>query len=189
MIWFTSDLHIGHESIIRHAYRPFETVQRMNDALICDINDRVSWTDELWLLGDFSHRISAAEVARYRERINCRTINLVRGNHDVHFAEGTCPFQRELDYYEGLRTSNPERRRIVLCHYPIADWNGLNSGSIHLHGHIHAKRAYNERNREEGLLRYDVGVDANGYAPVSLDDIEEFFAGVEPKCLHHRDIY
>lgn len=188
MIWFTSDLHLGHASIIRHGYRPYSTVRHMNDRLVGSINDRVSWTDDLWILGDFSHGISADEVARYRERINCRNVYLVRGNHDLHFPEGASPFSQELDYYEGLRTSGLERRRIVMCHYPIADWNGLNGGAIHLHGHIHAKMSYNERNRERGLLRYDVGVDANGYAPVSLASIETFFAGVEPAAVHHQDV-
>ena len=167
MIWFTSDLHLGHASIIRHGYRPYSTVRHMNDRLV---------------------GISADEVARYRERINCRNVYLVRGNHDLHFPEGTSPFSQELDYYEGLRTSGLERRRIVMCHYPIADWNGLNGGAIHRHGHIHAKMSYNERNRERGLLRYDVGVDANGYAPVSLASIEAFFAGVEPAAVHHKDV-
>lgn len=40
---------------------------------------------------------------------------------------------------------------------------------------------YNERNRERGILRYDVGIDANEYCPVSRDDILAFFDGVEPK--------
>ena len=38
--------------------------------------------------------------------------------------------------------------------------------------------SHNERNRAQGLYRYDVGVDANGYAPVSLDQVLAFFDGV-----------
>ncbi len=189
MIWFTSDLHLGHQNILRHAKRPFSTIQHMNDKLIGSINDRVSWTDELWVLGDFSFRIPTAEVIRLRERIHCRTVNLVRGNHDAHFEQGTCPFQKELDYFEGLHTSDSSRRKIVLFHYPIMDWNGANEGAIHLHGHIHAHAEYNERNRSRGLLRYDVGMDANEYAPVSLADIEAYFAGVEPKRIHHTGLF
>ena len=61
-------------------------------------------------------------------------------------------------------------QKIVLSHYPMADWQGMNHGSWHLHGHIHSSGgAYNEFNRKQGLLRHDVGVDANDYAPVSLD--------------------
>ena len=34
---------------------------------------------------------------------------------------------------------------------------------------------YNEQNRKEGVLRYDVGIDANNYYPVSVKQILEFF--------------
>ncbi|EEA90440.1 hypothetical protein COLSTE_01359, partial [Collinsella stercoris DSM 13279] len=40
------------------------------------------------------------------------------------------------------------------------------------------QRVY-ELNRKQGLMRYDVGVDANGLAPVSLDEIRAWFEGVE----------
>ena len=59
-------------------------------------------------------------------------------------------------------------------------WNGKRRDAIQLHGHIHSKGPdYNERNRERGILRYDVGVDANSYAPISLPEIVEFFEGVQ----------
>lgn len=37
-------------------------------------------------------------------------------------------------------------------------------------------------NRKQGLLRYDVGCDANGHSPVSLDELREWFAGVDEPC-------
>ena len=74
-------------------------------------------------------------------------------------------------------------QKIVLCHYPIADWQGMSHGSWHLHGHIHSSGgAYNEFNRKQGLLRYDVGCDANGHSPASLDELREWFAGVDEPC-------
>ena len=76
--------------------------------------------------------------------------------------------------YEELRVSS--HKMAVLCHYPLMSWNGSLRGSYMLHGHIHATAEYNERNRSEGVRRYDVGVDANGYRPVSIEHIKEFFA-------------
>lgn len=66
----------------------------------------------------------------------------------------------------------------------MVDWEGMSHGSWHLHGHIHSQgSAYNLMNARQGLLRYDVGVDANGYAPVSLDEIRTWFSQVsEPAC-------
>ena|GEM_PF-2608106 len=43
------------------------------------------------------------------------------------------------------------------------------------HGHMHNDESYNLENRKNGILRYDVGVEANGYYPVSVEQIMEFF--------------
>ena len=50
--------------------------------------------------------------------------------------------------------------------------SGMNG--IQLHGHIHSDENYNIRNRDEGILRYDVGVDANQFLPVSVQQILSF---------------
>ena len=199
MIWFTADTHFGHTNILGGGQRPFDSIDQMNARLISAINDRVSCRDTLYILGDFSYRTTVAESLRLRERINCQHIRLIRGNHDKDWgmlepapreaAKGkkrsapaspaAGPFEAVLDYAE-LKPGECHGTRMVLSHYPMLSWNGKRRGSIQLHGHIHADRRYNERNRERGILRYDVGVDANGYAPVSRDEILEFFRGVEP---------
>lgn len=51
-------------------------------------------------------------------------------------------------------------------------------GSFMLHGHIHSDGLYNLSNLEVGIKRYDVGVDANGYYPVSINQIENFFKSI-----------
>lgn len=63
----------------------------------------------------------------------------------------------------------------TLMHYPMLSWPKKNSGSIQLHGHIHACEEYNLQNKVDGIRRYDVGVDANDYYPVSVKEIIEFF--------------
>ena len=92
---------------------------------------------------------------------------------------------------------------MVLSHYPMLDGNCMYHGSYMLHGHIHSLPndgaekflgplfdthehghiGYNDWNLFHGIRRYDVGVDANGYAPVSWADIEAFFDGMELACL------
>ena len=47
---------------------------------------------------------------------------------------------------------------IALMHYPILAWNRYRHGSMMLHGHIHSTGEYNERNRVEGIRRYDVAL-------------------------------
>ena len=59
-ICFTSDTHFGHRNILVHTGRPWETVDRMADALVTNINARVGEGDTLYILGDFSYRLSLA---------------------------------------------------------------------------------------------------------------------------------
>lgn len=186
MIWFTSDLHLGHANMIRYASRPFVDVDEMDRELVAAVNDRVACDDELWVLGDLAVRATQKELAEYRARIACRHVHLVHGNHDSHLRPGQSEglFEHDVAYYDGMRS--PAGRRLVLCHYPIMDWNGQRRGSYMLHGHIHSRgAAYNEANRASGLLRYDVGVDANGYAPISIEEVDAWFAGVDPVPAGH----
>jgi len=44
-----------------------------------------------------------------------------------------------------------------------------------LHGHIHSKGDYNLQQKDEGILRYDVGIHANNYYPVLIEQIKDFF--------------
>ena len=53
---------------------------------------------------------------------------------------------------------------IVLCHYPIASWASKGWGSWHLYGHCHG-------NFENHGLSMDIGVDANNYLPVSIEEV------------------
>ena len=212
MIWFTSDLHLAHRNIISiGGGRPFDSVGRMEAYIIDAINDRVSCADTLWVLGDFYMRGTPGKVAPYLERIACADVRLVRGNHDRLFGYGGGGFEgrrfSSVSDYAELADPLGDGSRFVLSHYPMLDWDRMYHGSYMLHGHIHSWPAgdaakfvgprfvthehgllgYNGWNRANGIRRYDVGVDANGYAPVSMDDIVAFFEGMELACLGARE--
>jgi calcineurin-like phosphoesterase family protein len=57
-----------------------------------------------------------------------------------------------------------DERRLVLCHYAFRTWNGIGRGALNLHGHSHGQLKPIPK-------QYDVGVDAQGFAPVSLAEI------------------
>lgn len=180
MIWFTSDLHLRHENIIRYANRPFADADEMGRAIVENINERVAYDDTLWILGDVCMgREKLQGCESLVNRLVCRDVRLVCGNHDArdHDRLSACGFASVSDYAE---ISLGGHEIAVLSHYPMLSWNRMRHGSYMLHGHIHAGPEYNERNRADGVRRYDVGVDANGYAPVSKDDIKAFFRGTEP---------
>lgn len=65
---------------------------------------------------------------------------------------------------------------LSLMHYPMMEWPKSHYGSVHLHGHMHNYSDYNLKQKMEGIFRYDIGVDANNYCPVSMEEIKKFFA-------------
>lgn len=170
MIYFTSDLHLGHTSVLGFQNRPFENIDDMNRALIHNFNSVVKPSDTLYILGDISHRIPESKANELIKRFKGRKI-LIKGNHDGDYDPSL--FEGIYDYLE----LNYEHMKYVLMHYPLMEWNRSRyNSSIHLHGHIHSDGKYNEENRETGILRYDVGVDSNNYYPVSIDYIRYYFA-------------
>ena len=179
MIYFTADLHLGHNAIIYMQNRPFDSVEKMNEQLIKNINSFVSNNDTLYILGDLCHRLTVEEANKLIKKINGKKI-LIKGNHDKEFDENL--FAGIYDYLE----INVEDRDFILMHYPLRSWNKMRKGSIQLHGHIHASEEYNINNLLNGIYQYDVGVDANNYYPVSAKQIIEFFKDAELQNIDHH---
>ena len=169
MIYFTSDLHLGHSNIITLCQRPFADVKEMNETIIANYNAVVRPTDTVYLLGDLCYRISPQEANTLLKRLHGRKI-LLLGNHDKNYCASL--FVEILDF-KYLKLDGDIR--FALMHYPLMEWPSFHHGSYHVHGHIHENMGYNLRNRDKGIRRYDVGVDANNFYPVALDQIIEFF--------------
>lgn len=168
MTYFTSDLHLGHPAIIRMQNRPFADVEEMNQMLIENYNSVVHKNDTVYILGDICHRLSVEQSNALISQLKGKKI-LISGNHDKKYDPGL--FIEICDF----KTASLNGIYWVLMHYPMLSWPKKNNGSIHLHGHIHADAEYNLKNKQDGILRYDVGVDANNFAPVAVDTIISFF--------------
>ena len=168
-IYFTSDLHLGHQQMIPKLHRPFDCIEQMNEQLIANINSTVGRNDTLYILGDFSYRISREQSVKFAQSIECREVHLINGNHDKDYSQLKV-FASVRDYCEFKY--GPNNRRFCLFHFPITAWAGQRGGSVQLHGHIHSKGSkYNQKNFAKQRWQYDVGVDANDYRPVSIDHI------------------
>ena len=87
MIWFTSDTHFGHENMLRLSDRPWSTVAQMNAAIIDSINSKVAADDELYILGDFSFRMTVQDAYELRKSIACKRVHLLPGNHDKDWTQ------------------------------------------------------------------------------------------------------
>lgn len=175
-LYFTSDLHLGHESILRMQNRPFANIDEMNDRLIKNINSRVGKNDRLYILGDISMHIPAEKANSLIKKINGRKY-LILGNHDVIGQKDECKYDLSLFEWIGpyLRISSHDLN-IIMMHYPLMSWPRMARGAVMLHGHIHSDASYNEQNQQNGIRRFDVGVDANNYKPVSVYELKQMLA-------------
>ena len=62
MVYFTSDLHLGHCGIIGMQNRPFAEVEEMNRVLIDNYNAVVQKNDTVYILGDISHHMHVEQT-------------------------------------------------------------------------------------------------------------------------------
>ncbi len=179
-LYFTSDTHYMHTNICRGTTRwsnaeditrDFDTLDQMNDRIVNGINAAVGQDDILFHLGDWSFG-GFEMIEQFRNRINCRNIHIILGNHDHHIErdrEGIRGLFTSVNQYLELEVKGKDwEQNYVLMHYPIISWNKMNDGVIHLHGHVHLSA-----NRRIGKGKtMDVGVDGNGLDPLHTSDIK-----------------
>jgi calcineurin-like phosphoesterase family protein len=180
-LFFTSDTHYMHKNICRGVTnwtdandltRDFKTLDEMNDRIVNGINMLVGQDDILFHLGDWSFG-GFERIEEFRNRINCKNIHLVLGNHDHHIErdrEGIRRLFTSVHQYVELEVD--KQYNYVLMHYPIMSWNKMNDGTIHLHGHVHLPP-----NKILGKGRMmDVGMDGSKLLPVKMDTINTIMA-------------
>ncbi len=202
-IFFTSDSHYSHSNICKATTnwsdssktRDFKSLDHMNTALVDRINNKVGENDVLIHLGDFSFG-GFDNIVEFRGRILCKNIHLILGNHDHHIErdkDGIRSLFKSVHHYTVLALRRPgqekkmDKHSIVLCHFPIASWDGMNTGRIHLHGHVHLG-AHNKIAEGRAM---DVGAEGNDLEPYSLDEILKLLRGRPIKSLrlpadHHE---
>ena len=184
-LFFTSDTHYSHTNICRgvsewdsnRGVRDFDTLEQMNDTIVNSINSVVGQDDILIHLGDWSFG-GIEQIGLFRDRIVCKNIHLVLGNHDHHIkknklnvADKFSSVSKVLDLE--IKTHSPHDMfpsltyKFMLSHFPYASWEDMNKGVIHLHGHIHL----GPEHKLHAGKAMDVGVDGNNYIPYSLGEI------------------
>lgn len=182
-LFFTSDTHYSHSNICRattrwtdadSVTRDFKSLEDMNDTLVNNINEVVGQDDILIHLGDWSFG-GFEMIEEFRNRILCKNVHLVFGNHDHHIRRNKGDvqelFSSTQDYLHlDLRIpkgKEVDKLTLVCMHFPIASWDGMNDGVPHLHGHVHLPR--HQRIGQGKVM--DVGVDGNDLYPISIQEI------------------
>jgi calcineurin-like phosphoesterase family protein len=166
MIYFISDLHFYHFNIIKSCHRPFRDEIEMNTKLIENFNDTVSANDHVYILGDLSYRYPDVESVNQCIRQLNGIKHLILGNHDIDLTASPdfdrSQFRWIKNYYELSITA---KRKIILFHYPIIDWNNRYRGDYHLYGHVHYQTP-----EYMPAGSFNVSAENIGYKPISLDD-------------------
>ena len=165
MIFFTADLHLGHQGIIRLCDRPFSSVEEMDETLIERWNDKVKRSDTIYILGDLFCK-SAKPPEEYLRRLKGKK-HLILGNHDRTWSK-KCDLSEWFESVSELLYINDGKRKLTLCHYPMMEW----PKGYMLYGHIHANKnaAFWPIIRSDPLL-LNAGVDVNNFEPVSFEEM------------------
>lgn len=177
MIYFTSDLHLGHDQEFIWGARGFNSVKEMNEKIITRWNSRITKDDDVYVLGDLV--MGGVENVELLKQLNGK-IHIIYGNHDgpkkrEAYAEleniVECGWANMIKY---------KKYNFYLSHYPTITDNE-NIGEIvspkecviNLFGHTHQFDDFYGTNDGYNFRMYHVGVDSHDCFPVPIDEVIE----------------
>lgn len=183
--FFTSDLHIGSTVLCELGIRQFRNVERMNEILIKNINQRCNKEDTLISLGDFCQfgndrkwKGEKVNPSIYINQLNPTFVN-IKGNHDDNNkVKSLCDSMR---IHLGKKYPS-----VSVSHYPSNNPKAkgtFTSGDIHLHGHVHCtkddngnivippKYSFDFKNK---VLNINLNCELWNFNPVSEDELIQF---------------
>jgi len=154
----TADLHCYHGNIMRYCCRygythgldyldkqrmeagektkvTQEAVDLMNNYLWDGINNTVGENDTLHILGDVlftSKKLYRKRAEEVVDRINCKNIHLIIGNHDI--VDILKPLFSSVHRSRVIRVHNQD---ITMCHHAWVSWDRSGHGATQLYGHYH----------------------------------------------------
>lgn len=171
-VFFTADLHLGHRLAAR--LRGFSDLDDHDDMVISKVSAGLSKRTKLFILGDVCF---ARDLGRLNEIPGLKAI--VLGNHDRAKAQKYLDVESVVDLHGAL-----QYRRFLCTHVPIHPQE-LMRFRANLHGHLHiggqtgGPEPRPSQQPGQGFAlphRYrNVGVEWNGYRPVSFDELAEQF--------------
>lgn len=183
-VFFTSDTHFGHKKILDFTERGefCRTIEEHDEYVIDSWNNVVSNSDNVFHLGDFCFG-NRALMERILGSLNGH-IHVILGNHDyinrMHVFADTLP----ADEITPSKCVIVDSQKIELSHYPYLTWSGWDNGVWNLHGHLHStpSNPYRDSRRNQ----YDVGIDNNGFAPVSFHEVQEIMKGLDEDWIENH---
>ena len=121
MVFFTSDLHFGHDREFIYKSRGFDSVEEMNESLIFNWNELIDPEDEIYVLGDLMMN-DISKGAECWKRLKGKKY-VILGNHDSNVR---IRLYRELPNTEISGYALPYKYmnyNFFLSHYPTITFN------------------------------------------------------------------
>ncbi len=170
MYYFTADEHYGHTNIIKFCDRPYNSVTDMDNDLIARHNDVVGSNDVVVHVGDFTLVKGFEKVIdMYVSKLNGQSHIFITGSHDYWLRKDTRTYKywNNGRYVKAGYVWNRDFKGlayIVACHYAMRVWPRSHFNSCQVYGHSHS-------NLPPVGKQWDVGVDNNGFYPVSEEQL------------------
>lgn len=182
-VFFTSDLHIGHENVLIFDNRPFKSLEEMKQEIIRRWNEKVRPGDLVYVLGDMIWKMQDHEVHELLKALNGQII-LIKGNHDRFWKNSKT--QKLLAGIKdkdniSVTLNDGTNVRVILSHYFEPFYLGQRYNGVHLYGHFHDSQEHYDaleiikylQDKGYNIRAYNVGCMHWNYEPVTLDEILE----------------
>lgn len=159
-----SDTHFGHENIIKYENRPFRDAEHMTDEIIKRWNNKVSKTDVVYHLGDFSLGLSKIDTFDIIQKLNGKIV-LILGNHDLNWIN----FYRDVALHGKILMASPcpiiVDDHFILSHAPV--YLDANSVFANIYGHVHNDERYKTITKQTACVCNERW----NYEPVEFDKV------------------
>jgi calcineurin-like phosphoesterase family protein len=177
-VFLYSDPHFSHAGVCRFMrndgvtkLRPWDNPEEMDNELVRRFNERVGPNDKCYFLGDVAINRRGLRVL---DRINCKDLVLIKGNHDIFKLEDYLQYFRDVRGYHVMNG-------LILSHIPVHP-ESLARFGCSIHGHLHANRVMKARgvDAKTGEVLYgneidpryfNVSVEQIDFAPILFEDV------------------
>jgi len=157
-VFFISDLHLGHDSVLKWRFKEdgsvYDSVEEHDELLIDNWNHTVGKRDVVWVLGDVAFNDRGLRSLSRLVGIK----HLVLGNHDRYLRTN------HIKTFNKISGMVAYKNKYVLTHAPLHPRSVRPRFEYNIHGHTHAQPSYGEEYR-------NVSVENIGGIPRTLEYI------------------
>ena len=184
MIYFTSDLHFGHDREFIWGPRGFKSSQEHDATIIKNWNKMITEDDDVYILGDLM--LGDNEAGRKKLAQLNGKLHIIWGNHDtVPRKEIYSKLHNVVEVCDYATMIKVNGYSLYLSHFPTITSNlekeSLKRATLGLFGHTHQQTNF----YQDTPFIYHVGLDSHDNKPVSFETVIADMEKEVKKCLNY----